>query len=167
MIYHPRNDIYHCCFRLIKILYLCNLPSMDLDKLRIIDFYLVFPIFLTNSTYFTFPRGNKISKNIMKKIEKPYEELPNRKILFAELNDFQSYALQVLKSKSIIDIDEENMTARKGENFALASQQFLQNSYFIDDIHKEIIRVLVAIDLLGEKGLKYRSGLMEFRYDAV
>lgn len=167
MIYHPRNDIYHCCFRIIYILSLSNLSSIELDKLKIIDFYLVFPIFLTDSKYFTFPKGNKISKNIIKKIEQPYEELPNRKVLFSELNDFQNYALQILKSKLIIDIDEKNMIARKGENFTLVSQQFLQNSYFIDDIHKEIIRVLVAIDLLGEKGLKSRSGLMEFRYDTV
>lgn len=167
MIYHPRNDIYHCCFRIIYILSLSNLSSIELDKLKIIDFYLVFPIFLTDSKYFTFPKGNKISKNIIKKIEQPYEELPNRKVLFSELNDFQNYALQILKSKLIIDIDEKNMIARKGENFTLISQQFLQNSYFIDDIHKEIIRVLVAIDLLGEKGLKSRSGLMEFRYDTV
>lgn len=167
MIYHPRNDIYHCCFRIIYILSLSNLSSIELDKLKIIDFYLVFPIFLTDSKYFTFPKGNKISKNIIKKIEQPYEELPNRKVLFSELNDFQNYALQTLKSKLIINIDEENMTVRKGEVFALVSQQLLQNSYLINDIQKEIIRVLLAIDLLGEKGLKSRSGLMEFRYDAV
>lgn len=59
------------------------------------------------------------------------------------------------------------MTVRKGEVFALVSQQLLQNSYLINDTQKEIIRVLLAIDLLGEKGLKSRSGLMEFRYDAV
>lgn len=167
MIYHPRNDIYHCCFRIVSILSSSNLSSIELDKLKIIDFYLVFPIFLTDRKYFTFPQKNKISNNIRNKIEQPYEELPNRKILFAELNDFQNYALQILKAKLIIDIDEENMIVRKGENFALVSQQFMQNSYFIDDIHKEIIRVLVAINLLGEKGLKSRSGLMEFRYDAV
>lgn len=167
MIYHPRNDIYHCCFRIVSILSLSNLSSIELDKLKIIDFYLVFPIFLTDSTHFTFAQGNKISKNIVKKIEQPYEKLPNRKILFSELNDFQNYALQVLKSKLIIDIDEENMTTRKGKYFELVYEQLSQNSYFTSEVHKEIIRVLVAMDLLGEKGLKSRSDLMEFRYDAV
>lgn len=167
MIYHPRHDIYHCCFRMIYILSSNNLTSIELDKLKIIDFYLVFPIFLTHNTYFTFPKGNKIPKNIVKKIEQPYEELPNRKILFSELNDFQSYALQVLKSKLIIDIDEENMVIRKGKYFEVAYEQLAKNPYFTSDIHKEIIRVLITIDLLGEKGLKSRSGLMEFRYDTV
>lgn len=59
MIYHPRNDIYHCCFRIVSILSLSNLSSIELDKLKIIDFYLVFPIFLTDRKYFTFPKKIK------------------------------------------------------------------------------------------------------------
>lgn len=167
MIYHPRKDIYHCCFRLLSILSLINNNDFNIQKLRIIDFFLVFPSYLTikdrltDNKYIRFPQGKAIPKKVLDKIDKPYEYLPNPKILFSELSDFQTHALLILKAKKIIDIDTEMI--KKSENFKIISESLILESRFVtDEVYKEIITKLIDID-----DLKARTQIMESRYDTT
>jgi len=100
MIYHPRNDIYHCCFRLLSILKNYNQP-ISIEKIRIIDFYLVYPNFVKE---IILPRknGNTKLKNKYAKMTPPFEIMPNKKILFSELKDFQ-YIVTALQKSYVLD----------------------------------------------------------------
>lgn len=167
MIYHPRKDIYHCCFRLISILSLIDKDTFNIQKLRIVDFFLVFPSYLTikdslsHNKYIRFPQGKAIPKKFLDKIDKPYEYLPNPKILFSELSDFQTHALLILKAKKIIDI--ENELIKKSVNFSIVIEKLIKESRFVtDEVYKEIIMKLIDID-----DLKARTQLMESRYDSI
>ncbi|VWX29896.1 conserved hypothetical protein [Moraxellaceae bacterium 17A] len=163
MIYHTRHDIYHCCFRLISIISLAEVNKIEVDKIRIIDFYLVFPIY---SQDIAFPRGQGVSKKLLKSIEKPFEYLPNKKILFSELKEFQTQALQILMAKDIININDSFV--EKGLRFEDVSSRILEDNRFkYDELYTELIKKLMRINLTGDKGLKQRTNLLEYRYDAV
>lgn len=41
LIYHPAFDAYHCLFRMIAII--DHLNVVEVDKVRILDFYMIFP----------------------------------------------------------------------------------------------------------------------------
>ncbi len=167
MIYHPRKDIYHCCFRLLSILSLEDTRKLDINKLRIIDFFIVFPNYLiiqdklSSNKYITFPRGKSISQKILKRIDRPFEYLPNPKILFSELSDFQTHALLILKAKKIIEIDNELVI--KSEKFNTVKDNLISDTRFVsDEVFKELIMKLLDID-----NLKTRTKLMESRYDST
>ncbi|RVU81801.1 hypothetical protein EOL70_24910 [Leucothrix sargassi] len=165
MIYHNRKDVYHCCYRVISILSHLNFSKIEIDKLSIIDFYLVFPIFI-NEIRFPQGKGKRVSKKLLDSIEPPFEYLPNKKILFSELREFQNNALQILMAKSIIELD--NNFVLKGELFSNVSDRLANNNRFFEDLlFSELIRILLDIDLYGKNGIKQRTELMEFRYDPI
>lgn len=162
MIYHPRNDIYHCCYRIISVLKISNSP-ISTEQLRMIDFYLVFPNFAQE---ISFPRGNNKLKNRLKKSKPPFEEMPNKKILFYELKNYQYIALSILRAKSLISID--NDLINKTSNFHTLPKNFFENNNIINNPdYNELIKCLLTIETLGENGLKKRTGLLEYRYDAI
>lgn len=164
MIYHPRNDIYHCCFRLLSILRSHNQP-ISIEKIRIIDFYLVYPNFVKE---ITLPRKNSNSKlkNKYAKMSPPFEIMPNKKILFSELKDFQYIAISLLRAKSLIELKER--TISKASNYMLLPEKFFEeNNILSDETQVQLIKCLYSIELTGTKGLKQRTGLMEYRYDSI
>ena len=164
MIYHPRNDIYHCCFRLLSILKSYNQP-ISIEKIRIIDFYLVYPNFVKE---ITLPRknGNTKLKNKYAKMTPPFEIMPNKKILFSELKDFQYSAISLLRAKCLIELKEKTIT--KASDYCLLPDNFFKENNILNDENQvQLINCLSSIELTGAQGLKQRTGLMEYRYDSV
>ncbi len=164
MIYHPKNDIYHCCFRLLSILKNSSQP-ISIEKIRIIDFYLVYPNFVKE---IALPRksGNGKLKNQYAKMPPPFELMPNKKILFSELKDFQYSSISLLRAKSLIKLNE-GMISKAPEYLSLPAIFFEENNILNDEIQVKLIQCLSSIDMLGDKGLKQRTGLMEYRYDSI
>lgn len=166
LIYHPRNDTYNCVLRIISILKNVDTESIEFIKLKIIDFYYVFPHLISD---ISFPQGNPYSylKKQAKALPCPYEKLPDNKRLFSELGDFQIQALHILKAKKVIT--EEDGHIFKSVNFENSSiQSLLQNNVYVsEEFYQNVVRFLNGIELLGESGLKKRTGLLEYRYDPV
>ena len=164
MIYHPRNDIYHCCFRLLSILKSYDHP-ITIEKIRIIDFYLVYPNFVKE---ITLPRknGNTKLKNMYAKLPAPFEIMPNKKILFSELKSFQYSAISLLRAKSLIEIKEKTIS-KTSDYWLLPNGFFEENNILNDETQVQLIKCLSSIELIGTQGLKQRTGLMEYRYDSV
>ncbi len=167
LIYHQRNDVFHCTFRILSILKLLTNKKIEIDRLKIIDFYFVFPHLISN---ITLPRakGNVLIKKRAQTLNIPYENLPSNKILFSEMGDFQSQALDILRSKEIIYFDEHRWLS-VGKNFEdkeiidlINANGFTSNEFFI-----ALVGVLSQCNLHGKNGLKSRTGLMEYRYDAI
>lgn len=166
IVYHPRSDIYHCMFRLINIVNCIGMEEFEHSRLRIYDMFFLFPHFIKD---IEFPRAKGVS-NLKKKanlIPHPYENLPDKKRLFSELGDYQIQAIQILLAKNIFI--EENGVLRKSDGF--------ENTKIKDIIYQKIdydqkffisvINVLNSVEISGNTGLKKRTGLMEYRYDAV
>jgi hypothetical protein len=166
IIYHPRNDLYHCMFRFISIASIQNLEGFDSVRLRIYDLFYLFPHLVKD---IEFPRANGIAalKRSFSLIEPPYEVLPDKKRLFSEMGDYHIQALQILKAKGIFE--EENGKLRISEGFYSPSIQRLinDNSNESTELFYKLFQILNTIEVVGESGLKKRTGLMEYRYDAV
>ena len=167
LIYHQRNDVFHCMFRIPSIIQLLETKKIEIDRLKIMDFYFIFPHLISNVTL---PRakGNSAIKKEAQTLNAPYENLPSNKILFSEMGDFQLQALDILRSKEIVEFCESGWlcVGRHFEDEAIENlvndNGFTSNGFFT-----VLVSVLSRCDLHGENGLKSRSGLMEYRYDAV
>jgi len=141
--------------------------DIEFSKLKIIDFYIVFP-HLINTIRFPRAKGLSKIKKTVKTFTIPYENLPSRRMVFSEMGDFQLQAIDILKSKKILEVSQDSMIS-KGECFFDEAIQNLINNNRItsQNFNKNFIKILMDLPLYGDKGLKSRTGLMEYRYDAV
>ncbi len=153
-------------FRFMTIAKIQDLDSFEFARLRIYDFLLLFPHFIQDVA---FPRAKGVSalKKQAVKLSHTYEQLPDRKRLFSEMGDFHIQALQILEAKGIFK--EEDGLVTVGESFQLASVEelFESNQYIDNEFYKNLLNTLNQVPLSGDNGLKKRTGLMEYRYDAV
>lgn len=167
LIYHERNDVYHCTFRLLSIFNMIDANDIEFSRLKIIDFYIVFPHLIGT---ISLPRVKGISK-IKKEVQTltvPYEKLPSARMLFSEMGDIQLQAIDILKAKRVFEVAEEGIIS-KGKYFSSEAVQDLikENNITSKWFYKDFIKILIECQFYGDNGLKKRTGLMEYRYDAV
>jgi len=166
LIYHPVHDVNHCVYRILLILESSQHKEIDLELFRHIDFYLLFPHLIKEIK--PFPIELRSFKKIVTIIPEPYELINNVKRTMYELEAIQTTAIQNLMAKNIIEID-----SYKNKNLKRTEEQLPEAIYekIMNDgvVNEEWFRMLVnelpTVNFLGKKGLKARSGLMEFRYD--
>jgi hypothetical protein len=166
IVYHPKADLYNCIFRLVSLAKIGENKGFDVTRFRMYDFFVLFPHFVEEVS---FPRGKEYSwlKRKAKELPKPYENMPDKKRLFSELSDYQIQAVQILKAKKIFQEKENGLAV--SENFYSESVQSLFEDNFIlkSEFFNKLVIGLNDISLTGEKGLKKRTGLMEYRYDVA
>jgi hypothetical protein len=164
LIYHPAFDIYHGIFRILRLLEALPRVDVEVDRIRILDFYLLFPTILRNVR---FPIGAGKLKKYFANLENPYENIEDPKGLFMRLEPYQRAALEALAARELIASD------------ALAADKVIRTATKLpgelkaallgrNDGSKEIELLsgpLFKVDLYGHSGLKERSDLFEYRYD--
>jgi len=163
--YHPIFDSHHCFFRVAALLYYSNKAAHEIDRIRIIDFYMSSPAALKS---FKFPQEFRKSRKLFSDKINHYNDIPNQRSLFYELKPIQDAVFDQMLSIGVIDL-----TAFKAGSVALAKQvmpdelvSIIRDGESIDfDIITFAIDALIEIPLLGLNGLKHRSGLMDHRYD--
>ncbi len=168
LIYHPVFDANHCVFRTLLILQEQASDGVDIDLFRIMDFYVLFPSLLKTIT--PFPNELKSFKKHIAKIENSYENIENPKRVFVELRRIQSVAFHHLLSKKLIDMEsyENGKIKRTDVNLPEILISELNNTDFKKSEWFEFIsKGFSKIEFYGVKGLKKRTGLMEYRYDEV
>lgn len=93
LVYHPAFDIYNCAFRMLQLLSNMEETEIELDKLRIWDFYLTFP---NEARQITFPRDLSELKKIFKnKPDNPYEDLIDPRRIAERMKAYQLSALNL------------------------------------------------------------------------
>lgn len=169
--YNPAFDLYHCIFRMAHILQqLKDDDNFEVDKVRIWDFYLLFPskvydIHLKRTE-------NEISekrKKFIMRSKNPYEYCGNNQKLFEWIKPFQVAALNCLVSCGIIDKNDY-----LNDRISIINHDILDT--FVEktgQLTTEEINVLSFMGYLsrnmpltGPYGLKARTQLLEFKYDA-
>lgn len=164
--YHPKNDIYHCIYRILAIIKISQGEPIEIEKLKLLDFYFLFPHLIKEVTI---PKDNTYAyiKKEIRQIPLPYETMPDKRRLYSELVMFQNRAIDILKSKKIVKEESNSLIADK--NFR--SKEILtlsKNNKFIEnDFYKNLVYCFQEIPLLGENGLKKRTDLLEYRYDVT
>ena len=162
LVYHPAFDIYNCAFRMLQLLSMMEESEIELDKLRIWDFYLTFP---NEARQIKFPKDLIVLKKIFKnKPDNPYEDLIGPKRIAERMKPYQLSALRYLASYGLIDSSLFSKNIIKRTEKELPSE--LQGKLSEINTEKEnIIKLVKGFNFLALRGLKARTGLLEFRYD--
>ena len=171
IIYQQAFDLYHSIYRIINILgNFKYADSIELDRLRIWDYYLLFPNKLKS---ISLKRDEKDIKNLINnyisKEQNPYEVILNDRKMLEKILPFQMGALKYLASIGLIDKDYlKNNRISKISDEVL--QELRQITAELTPQEKNTISLLTGhffyIPLIGKDGLKSRSNLLDSRYDA-
>jgi hypothetical protein len=163
--YHPIHDIHHCAFRLLSILMDVNKEQIEWERLQIMDFYYVFPHLIST---IRLPRERGFNKSIAN-ISKPYVNMPDSNRLMFELMAIQAETGRGLAAKSIFDREKYIYGKVMLNQHRLTTELMgLINSNPIraESWYYPTIKMLVSLPLDGDNGLKARTKLMEYKYDA-
>jgi hypothetical protein len=166
--YHPAFDPYHQIYRTLRLLLYIREP-FDGDKLRVADFYLLFPEKIG---------GIRLSPSLRAEAGRlkaqprfPYDRMPNASLLFARMEPTFQAAVQTMIYDKLLDLKEISnnrlalgaVNSLEGEVLERASQANTEE----ESLMKFLKRLVSEFEYLGTDGLKHRTGLEEFRYDAV
>lgn len=165
ILYHPAKDINHCIYRLINLLISIE-SSIELDKLRVLDFYYLFPFLIKEIK--PWPSDIKELKSDALKIPNAFEKISNKKRIFFDLSEIQKNAITTLLAKNLIQFVNES-TKTISINYEAVPHDFFEISQF-DEFLKSHTFSIITKGLTktlwnGKSGLKYRSGLLEYKYD--
>lgn len=164
--YHPVQDVNHCVYRILLLLEHTTHDEIGLDLYRLLDFYMLFPHLLKDIE--PLPKELGPYKRLLKEIPAPFESMRNTKRIMHELESLQTAALHSLLAKQLINI--EKFKSKLLQRTEVLLPNALASAIQSSDLAKKewfrmVINDLPVIDFGGRKGLKKRSGLMEFRYD--
>ncbi len=171
IIYNQAFDLYHAVYRMLQLLiHFDRKEYVELDRLRIWDFYLLFP---SKIHEIKLKQNEKDIKQILNQYiplkNNPYEVIIENRKIFEKIKPYQISALHCLASYGIID--KELLT----QNRISIISKYALNIYAdkfqeLSARDKNIIAILTShfyqISMFGEDGLKKRTNLMESRYDA-
>lgn len=163
LIYHPAYDAYHCLFRMIALIDHVN--KIEVDKARILDFYLIFPALLAEVRM---PHNYSPIKKEAKKYSNDYRNPINGYSTFRDMHEIQMAAIRYLAATGLIELKplEKGIIERTSKSIPdglLLSMRDFFNAK--KDVYTFIISTLSQFHLTGKDGLKDRTNLMEFRYD--
>ena len=145
--------------------------SLEVDRLRIYDFFYLFPYKITNvKTKKSESALRKSKKEICVEKINPYNEIKEDRIIFERLKSYQLSALKYIASYGVIDSDQliENIIKIKDKNkLDNFISLFEKSSKDSNDstIINWLFENLNSIPMSGEYGLKHRTNLMEWKYD--
>ena len=170
MLYNPAFDLYHCVYRfMIMISKIENNAEMEVDRLRIYDFLILFPYKIKR---IRIKNDEKELKRLVKDLkvdgENPYNHIPNDKMIFDKLKSYQMSALNYIASYGIIDSELllNNRIRLKDEKKMIDILCHLEiendeKNYLLDWLFSNFN----SIPFMGKNGLKDRTKLMEWKYD--
>lgn len=166
LVYHPAFDLYNCIFRMLSLLNYSKDEEIHFDKLRIWDFYLAFP---NQVRTIAFPSNlRKLKESVFKYKENPYETLSDPKRVFERMKTYQLSAAKCLASYGFIDSKSLLKNKVVKTNKEIPAELLERVNYLSpekNNIIKLIVNEFVDLPLYGAKGLKARTGLIEFKYD--
>jgi hypothetical protein len=167
LIYHPAFDSYHAIFRSLALLEeLPNVPY-EIERIRILDFYLLFPIALK---HVVFPQNVvQYRRRLLRKTNR-YESVEDPRRIFGRIEPYQMAAFRFMAATELID--GNTFAAGKIQRTALnLPNRLAEDLSKFKATNSDLIELLAGafrqISLYGPAGLKYRTHLFEHRYDAA
>ncbi|HWY16830.1 MAG TPA: ABC-three component system middle component 5 [Rhizomicrobium sp.] len=168
--YESAFDPFHTVFRFLRLWPVVSRVSpIHRDKLRILDFFLLFPFRIGE---INLAQSHRQYRKIARTYEwkKPYGEQPDSRGLFDRMQPIQAAATETLASRLFVEPNpltvSQIVPTEKIIPILIAERIAEENGK-----EKDLIAFLAVLgseyDLTGAKGLKARTHLMEHRYDAV
>lgn len=165
--YQPAYDSYHTIFRILRLLTAIGTKPVQIEQLRILDFHLAFPHFLTSVAGYA--RQTKIFSNFRRSI---YEEIPAKESLFINMSPIQDAAIQTLCREKMVLLDDTflmqaNVVLCTSNLPTALSDVILERNNAERTLIDFLTGTLFRLPVAGPNGLKHRTGLMEHRNDYV
>ena len=168
LVYHPAFDLHHCTFRLLQILFNVDQDQIEVDRLRIWDFYYTFPSEISKNI--TFIEELRPLRSVFNYPVNPYEEISDIKRVFDQMRPYQMSALNYLASRNLIDgklwengiirLITDKIPAELVERLSKLSVQ-----------QQNVLKLMSSpfndLPLYGKLGFKNRTGLIDYRYDRI
>jgi hypothetical protein len=171
IVYNQAFDLYHTIFRFLQFLNKFENGSLiEVERLRIWDFYLLFPD-KTHEIRLKQTEADirKIRREFIKNSHNPYEQITEDRKIFEKIKPYQLAALNCIASYGIIDKTLLNQQRVSIINKDILTQ-FINNLDGLSPKESNVIALMTShfnqISLFGTDGLKDRTKLMESRYDA-
>jgi hypothetical protein len=165
--YHPALDPYHAAFRMLRLLTFNPTAQYEREKLFILDFYLAFPHLIAEVRL---PPAETRRKRNFAKYANEYVFTGTPKLVFLQMRLLQETALRLLFSKGLIDEDlyRDGVVRLQASGLPpeLARRIAEQNAVDAEPV-SYLVEVVGKFSLYGAGGIKDRTGLLEFRYDAA
>ena len=169
--YNPAFDLYHSIFRMAHIAAkLDGDESLEIDKVRIWDFYLLFPDKVHTITIRRDEEElRKYRSTYLHPENNPYEFKGENRKLFEWIKPVQVSALNSLVSCGILSKSKyEAGRVSVADHEALT--RFLDRTGDISGRERNVLAFMSTLSrfmsMTGEYGLKARTKLLESRYDA-
>lgn len=169
--YNPAFDLFHCIYRMANILARLDEDDyLEIDKVRIWDFYLLFPSKIHGIKIYRYETENTAYRRIyINKTVNPYQYQGDDRKLFERLKPYQMTALTNLISYGILEkesfFDQKIHLASKTKLLDL-----LKHVQELDGMESNAISFMSLLSknmpMSGPKGLKARTNLLESKYDA-
>ncbi|MBC6112776.1 ABC-three component system middle component 5 [Pedobacter fastidiosus] len=155
LIYHPAFDTYHCLARILNILDNIPLQEYSKDRIKIYDYFLLFPNELRKITLPTVWNRYKTIKE-----ENRYNQVQNSRDVFMRVSSFQELAFGALASFDLIDTKLFNqdiiLRTAKPINFDLVVTD-------VDGLYFQFLNDYA--NKLSLKEFKERTKLMAHKYE--
>ena len=170
IVYNQVFDYYHAIYRLIRLLtHYRKSAYIEVDRLRIWDFYLLFP---DQVHFITIKQGEEeirqLRKRFLKQKDNPYNKVYDNQIVFERLKPYQLSALQCLVSYGLINrelLRENRVSIISAELLLEYNAKFEDLTYTEQNVIALMTLYYSDISLFGPDGLKSRTKLMTSKYD--
>jgi hypothetical protein len=171
IVYHPAFDLYHSVYRLLQILtHFKRKDYVETDRLRIWDYYLLFPDQVhTIKLKQDEADIKKLIKNYIQKVDNPYEEILDNRKMFEKIKPYQLTALKSLASYGIINkeyLNENRVTIVSEAILEKYTSRFEEMSAKEKNVISLMTSHFYEMSMFGPAGLKTRTKLLESRYDS-
>jgi hypothetical protein len=166
--FQPAFDPFHAAFRFLRMhSILAEHRSLHFDQLRIMDFFLLFPFRVGRIRFKTqHRRFRRLAEEYLDR--KPYGELPDDRLLFDRMEPFHVAALESLRSHGYLKPSDDLSLVSIAAPLPPGLTERIQSENKRDQSLLEMLSVLASeYELMGRDGLKDRSDLLDYRYDAV
>lgn len=171
IVYNQALDLYHTIFRLLHYLNKFeNNDVLEIERVRIWDFYLLFPSEIHNIRLKQNESDiRKIRKEFIKDSNNPYERITGNRKIFEKIKPYQLSALNCIASYGIIDkalLNQQRILIINKEILV----DFVNKFQELTPKEKNVIALMTThfnqVSLFGTDGLKNRTNLIESKYDA-
>jgi hypothetical protein len=170
LVFQPALDPLHTIFRFLRIRpLLIETRPVTRDHVRVVDFFLLFPFLIRGIRLTqTHQRFKKLSEKYV--TSKPYGEQPDSTLLFKYMEPIQEAALETVATRRFIDPMKLKSDLVEPTDLELP-KELAQRIKSLNDQQADLMEFLSVLladyEILGDQGLKARTGLSEFRYDAI
>jgi hypothetical protein len=161
-LWHPSFDVYHCSFRFLRLLMIQPEHVLVVERLSILDFYLLYPFLLHRASMPDDIRRAFRSLQITKPSDQ-FVQLPSEKGLYRELSTFQKTAATNLVAKGLLSRDAylSGLATLDIEAIPIALLADIQKVNLEEgDFMHFLVDRFGSLDLIGPRGLRALTGLV-------